>query len=388
MRLFKKKRTQNQQEDYLEELTVEELQAEPMEKETLEQKKQFVENCCDRITSANQRIEELKVEYQTVNAYLTDIQIIEDLPKDKAEQLLGYAKKVVVLDKDRRDFGRSMSKLSNRQYNQMKESEDNIQKVLKEMQEDEQYCQSVKTDMRILEGERTSLQYEKIDFNNRLYLLKGASKIGIIAFIVLIAVLLIINYGYHKDTSLFIYIIVGVAAIFTGGIFVLQDHARTNLRLTEIKMNRAIGLLNKMKLKYVNVVGRLEYEYEKNGVKSSYQLNKVWGMYLQIKKEHEVYKKASLRLMEAEDGLVGLLRKVNVKDANVWINQAYAIINQSDMDEIKSHLVKRRLKLKNSLDYNTDVIMKARDEIKELVINDKENAKELVGILDGYEEKL
>lgn len=388
MSLLKKRKQQFQQEDYLEELTVEEIQTEPMGVETLEQKKQSVENCCDRITSANLRIEELKVEYQTVNAYLNDIQIIENLPKNKAEELLKYAKKVVVLDKDRRDFGQSMSKLSNKQYNQMRESEDKIKTILKEMREDEQYCQSVKTDMRILEGERNSLEYEKVDMKNRLYLLNNASKIGILAFIVLVLVLLMVNYGFHKDTSLLLYITVGIATIFTGGIFILQDSTRTNLKLTEMKLNRAIGLLNKMKLKYVNVVGRLEYEYDKNGVKSAYQLNKVWGMYLQLKKEHEVYKKASVRLMEAEDGLVALLKNVNVKDANIWIAQAYAIVNKSDMQEIKTHLVNRRQRLKKSLDYNSDVIGKARAEIKEIVMSDKENAKELVGILDGYEEQL
>ena len=146
--------------------------------------------------------------------------------------------------------------------------------------------------------------------------------------------------------------------------------------------------LSKIKLKYVNIAGRLTYSYETHGVKCAYQLNKLWGAYLTLKKEHEVYNKASSRLADAEDELVQLLKNMNVKDQNVWISQAYAIINPSDMNEIKNHLMNRRNSLKKSLDYNTEVIGNAREEVKNIIMNDKENSTELMGILDAYEEKL
>lgn len=393
MGLFKKKRKEVLEEDYLDELEVvgfEEssriVKPEPMKVETLEQKKQTIENCCDRITSANSRINELKIEYQTVNAYLTDIQIIQDLPQNQSDKLMSLAKKVVVLDKDRRDFGRSMSKISDRQYSHMRECEDNIQDILKQMLEDEKYCESVKIDMKYLEGERAGLKYEIQEFKNRLYILKGASIIGITAFVVLLILFLVINYGFGKDTSMFIYALVGVSAVFATGVFYIQNQTTTELKMSEVKLNRAIGLLNKIKLKYVNIVGRLTYAYEKHGVKSAYQLNKIWGAYLTLKKEHEVYNRASNRLIDAEEELVDLLNKVNVKDSGVWVSQAYAIIKPEDMYEIKSHLLNRREKLKKSLDYNTDTIEKARNEIKTVILNNKEHATVLMGILDAYEE--
>lgn len=48
----------------------------------------------------------------------------------------------------------------------------------------------------------------------------------------------------------------------------------------------------------------------------------------------------------------------------------------------------RRNSLKKSLDYNTEVIGNAREEVKNIIMNDKENSTELMGILDAYEEKL
>lgn len=397
MGLFKRKKTEYHEEDFLDDLEISvqdftekdvNIKPEVMKADTLEQRKQTIENCCDRINSANSRINELKIEYQTVNSYLTDIKIIEDLPGEASDNLVSCAKKVVVLDKDRRDFGRSMSKLTNSQYSHMRECEDNITDILKEMAEDEKWCESVKTDMKYLEGEKAGLKFEIQALNDRLYLLNGASKIGIVAFVVLMIVFLVINYVYNKDTSLYIYTLIGVTVVFAGVVFFINHQSLTELKMSEVKLNRAIGLLNKVKLKYVNVVGRLTYSYEKHGVKSAYQLNKLWGTYLVLKKEHEVYNRASLRLVEAEDELEAILKRAGVKDTGVWVTQAYAIVSQSDMYEIKQHLMARRAKLKSSLDYNSETISNARDEIKEIVLGDKEHATELMGILDAYEERM
>lgn len=397
MGLFKRKKTEHHEEDFLDDLEISvqdftekdvNIKPEVMKADTLEQRKQTIENCCDRINSANSRINELKIEYQTVNSYLTDIKIIEDLPGEASDNLVSCAKKVVVLDKDRRDFGRSMSKLTNSQYSHMRECEDNITDILKEMAEDEKWCESVKTDMKYLEGEKAGLKFEIQALNDRLYLINGASKIGIVAFVVLMIVFLVINYVYNKDTSLYIYTLIGVTVVFAGVVFFINHQSLTELKMSEVKLNRAIGLLNKVKLKYVNVVGRLTYSYEKHGVKSAYQLNKLWGTYLVLKKEHEVYNRASLRLVEAEDELEAILKRAGVKDTGVWVTQAYAIVSQSDMYEIKQHLMARRAKLKSSLDYNSETISNARDEIKEIVLGDKEHATELMGILDAYEEKM
>ena len=37
------------------------------------------------------------------------------------------------------------------------------------------------------------------------------------------------------------------------------------------------------------------------------------------------------------------VRILGVKDANIWINQAYALFNQSDMEEIKENLSKKSI---------------------------------------------
>ena len=99
-----------------------------------------------------------------------------------------------------------------------------------------------------------------------------------------------------------------------------------------------------------------------------------------------MYNRASLRLIDAENELTKLVEEAGIKDVNIWINQAYALVDNRDMDEIKKHLSNRRDKLKGSLDYNSDTIEKSRNEIKNIILKDKKNAQELMDILDAYEE--
>lgn len=362
-----------------------EMTTEKPEVRTVDQKKDYIESCCDRIVTATKRIDELKVEYQAVNHYLNDIHLIENMPEQQGEQLLGYAKKVIVLEKDRRDFGRSMSKLTNRQYSHMRECEEDIGEILKNLADDEKYCETVKTDMRYLEGERAALIFEKKEMKNRLYIINGASKIGIVAFAVLFFFFLILGIGYGADISMLMYGLVAIAAIFIAVIFGMYNKTVYELKLAETRLNKAIAWLNKVKIKYVNVVSRLEYAYEKHGVKSAYQLNKLWATYLKLQKEHEVYNKASNRLIEAEEGLVALLKQMDIRDANVWISQAYAIVNRQEMEEIKTSLNKRKHKLKSSLDYNSDTVRKTQEEIKSVILGDKEHARELMAVMDAYD---
>lgn len=393
MGLFKKKdkdkRINKNESDFLDELDVtgfdeskSGITTEPMETDTLENKKQAVENCCDRIASANSRIVELKIEYQTVNSYLNDIQKIENLPKPQLDDIVEYAKRVVVLDKDRKDFGKSMSKLSDKQFRYMRDNEEEIPEIIKTMAEDEKYCESVKTDMKYLEGEKTGLQIEIREQKRIINSLTGISKFAIGSFIILMSILLVMGYGYEKNVTGAIYIVIAAAVIFTAVIFVIRNKADYEMKLAKIRMNRAIGLLNKIKIKYVNIAGKLSYTYEKYGVKSAYQLSKVWSSYLTLKKEREVYNKASARLIEAEDTLVDLLKKANVKDTGIWISQAYALFSKSDMDEIKDHLNKRRMKLKKSLDYNDKIMEDSKNEIKLIVLSNSEYADELMKILE------
>ena len=58
----------------------------------------------------------------------------------------------------------------------MHDNEEEIAEIIKSMAEDEKYCESVKTDMRYLEGEKAGLQIEIKEQKRIIRSLYGISK--------------------------------------------------------------------------------------------------------------------------------------------------------------------------------------------------------------------
>lgn len=193
-------------------------------------------------------------------------------------------------------------------------------------------------------------------------------------------------YGMNtgNDIDMMIYAIVAAAAVLVALIFGLHRKTLYDIRYTELKINRAITMLNKVKIKYVNVASRLEYEYEKYGVKSSVQLSRFWNQYLQENKRREVYKRTSEKLIDAEEDLVRELSKYNVKDPDIWIQQAYMLIDPAELDGLLHKLEKRRQKVKVTMDYNLDVIDKSKYAIQEFIDRNRKYAREIMNVIDSY----
>ena len=360
------------------------LAQEPLIVKSPEQRKQFVENNCEKIVESTKKIEETKKEYQLVNSYITDIQTIENLPDNNSDKVVSLAQKIMVLDKDRRDFGNSMSKMSDRQFNCLKDYGDDIKRVLKDLEDDEHYCQTVKSDMHHLQGEKSALLHERQEMNDRIHLVRGISKIAVIAYAALIVMCMVVQLNSDVVVTPYIYGILGMAAITVMVLFTMYSSAVRSIKMAELKLNKAISILNKTKLKYVNVQSRIDYMYEKFGIHSAYELNAMWGKYLQMCKEREVYRRASDKLIEAEEDLLEELKKYNVQDTEVWLQQVSALVDKKEMKKIKNNLCNRRKKLKATIEFNTSVIEKSTQAIRDMVSNDKEHAAEIMEIMDKY----
>lgn len=351
---------------------------------TPERRRKYVENYCEQMIEAENRLEEVKQEYQMVTSYLSDVQIIVGMPEDKKKEVVNLAKRIVVFENDREEYSRSNDKLTYAQYTFLDENSQNIREIMKQLEEDESYCRTVRTDMKYLEGEKMGLKMEKHELHNRLEALGGISKLGILAIFSLTFILILYQMTTGKNIDMMLYIIISAAIILVALVFGLHRKTIYDIRLTEAKINRAITMLNKVKIKYVNVASRLEYLYEKYGVKSSIQLGKMWNQYLHESKRREVYKKTSEKLLDAEEDLVALLKQLNVKDADIWIQQAYMIVDPAELDRLLHKLEKRRQKVKVTMDYNMDVIQKSKYAIEEFIMNNRKYAREIMEVVDSY----
>lgn len=349
-------------------------------------RKQYVENCCSQMVEAEKRIDEVKQEYHMVNAYITDVQIIDSLPKQQKIILENLAKRIIVFNNDREECGKSMGKLTGRQYSYISGNEDEIKEVINKLTEDEAYCQAVRTDMRYLEGEKLGLRLEQKDLNRRINSMARVAKISFTFFAALLFAIWVYYYYTNEDITYMIYVAVGAGIVFVAVIFGIHQRSLRDMKYVEVRLNKAITMLNKLKLKYVNVASRLEYMYEKYDIKSSRQLIKTWNAYVGEENKKKVYAKTSQKLLEAEESLVTQLKSLGIRDAEVWISQTDAIVDKGEMKKLKSKLEKRREKVKATLDYNMDVLEKSKTAIKDFMNNNKKYAREIADIVDSYNE--
>ena len=158
-----------------------------------------------------------------------------------------------------------------------------------------------------------------------------------------------------------------------GEFFVNQiEHAGTIIlsrtgNISEEKLNKAIGLLNKVKIKYINTTSCLEYTYEKFAVNNSMELEHIWHQYEEMKQREQKIRENIDKLSINNEKLIALLEKHEVEDPKIWLYQTVAILDQKEMVEIRHRLNVRRQKLRDRIDYNNQVKLDALFEIKKIL---------------------
>ena len=353
--------------------------------DTFDAKKTSVEHICEQMVICEQRIESAKKEYEAVNGYINDILAMENMEEPIKGNVEYYARRIITLREDKKSLKQHSTKIPESKYIYMQRHEDEIQEILKEMYEDEQESQRLKTDMHHIEGEKVALKGEKKDTIAKLNTLRSLAKIGVITAAVLLGILIWAQFNSKTDYTMWIYIVVIITLV--GGILITVNHheAVGFLRLTERKLNKAIGLMNKYKLLYVNVQSRIEYKYEVHGVKSSHELNDLWRLYINAKKEHEAFHLNSDNTFKSVEGLISELDKLNLYDSSVWPSQVDAIVDGRAMMQIRQTLNVRRQKLKESIQFNTTTLENCKSRIQNLIDKNPVIAKDILAILERYE---
>lgn len=355
---------------------------------THNEKKSYAERLCEQMIICSQRIESAKKEHQAVNDYINDIQIIENLEEPIKSSVEYYARRIITLREDKKSIREHSTKIPESKYIYMQHHEHEIQDILKSMYDDEQECQRLKTDMHHIEGEKVALKYEKRDAMKKLNTIRGLAKVGMGIVILVLGMLIAGMIASKKDMLLPIYGVIVAALVGASMIIVLNQRYTAEITLVDRKTNKAIGLMNKYKLLYVNVKSRLDYVYEVHDVKSSYELNDLWRLYINAKKEHEAFHLNADNTYKAIDGLIAELENAHIHDSSVWPSQVDAIIDGKNMNDIRHTLNIRKQKLRQSIDFNMSTMENSRNHLKKLIEKNPSMAKEILDILEKYEDKL
>lgn len=351
---------------------------------TNNEKKSYAERLCEQMAICSQKIESAKKEHQAVNDYINDINIIESLQEPAKSSVEYYARRIITLREDKKSIREHSTKIPESKYIYMQRHEHEIKDILKTMYDDEQECQRLKTDMHHIEGEKIALRYEKWDATSKLNVIRRLAKIGTVTVVLILGMLVAGMLASKQNMLLPIYGVVIVTLIGAAVIIVLNQRYTAELNLIDRKINKAIGLMNKYKLLYVNVKSRLDYEYEVHGVQNSYELNDLWRLYINARKEHEAFHLNADNTYKAIDGLIAELENAHIRDASVWPSQVDAIVDGKCMNDIRHTLNIRKQKLRQSIDFNMNTMDNSKLQIKKLVEKNPAMSKEILGMLEKY----
>ena len=316
--------------------------------------------------------------------HLNDIQLLDELEDEPRKLIAETAEDMSSLNRERVVSRNKKRRLSATKYAYYSAHEDELEDALRRLQNDEQYCQMVRKDLSMLEGEKMGLREDIENCVNRRHNVKNISIIGVVAIIAILIYMGVSGKIVPSGDNYLLTVMLFIMTVFIVFMFVLNRNAVYTMKLSEKKLNRAILLQNKVKIKYINTVNTIEYQYAKYGVKNSYDFANAYEMYLDDKKERERYARTTGMLGRATDQLTVILAGIGMHDAEIWQNQLEALYNPKEMVEVRHNLNVRRQKLRELIEFNIKKIDEAKKNIAEFAKDNPQYANDILEIASRY----
>ena len=346
------------------------------------EQKRYIHDCCEAVKDCEKQISIAKTEYTRVTEYLTDIQKIDRITGEDRASLLELCKRIRRLLQERNQYKNRTLTITERQVRRFDRYQDDLIDEIKKMYQNEMYQKAIDSDIRHLEAEKAYIRESQREIIERQDFLKKLAK-GISVLIGSLIVLFIILYFNLDSNMTYPYIgTLALAAVAAAVIFTESNKNRYEIAVSDKKYNKAVELLNRTKIKYVNNVSVLDYNREKFGVKNAADFENLWGEYCKTKEYERRFRENTEQLAKSNDSLQRLLDSHGVNDTEVWLVQTYAILDDREMVEIRHDLNQRRQKLREQIQYNTDTKTEYEQHIREVVENSEFGQEILKEVLD------
>ncbi len=345
----------------------------------------YVLDSCEQLIESARELDETKKEYDTVTNYLKDIELLMELNEEKLGPIQKIAEQIGTLDQTKNEYLNTSKKISDAQFLMMEQQEADIPDAIRRLQTNETYQATVKSDMSYLEGEKLQWTMCLSQLTHEKKLLRNASLLLFSAFVLVMVLLLVLQFGFSVDIT-WGWIITAICAVCGAAfIFIRYQNDSVGIVRAKQKANRAIELLNKTKLKYVNITNAVDYARETYHVKNAKEFEYQWEQYLEAVKEKKRYQRTNDELAFCKRKLHGLLLELGLYDASVWPEQSYALLSHSELSERKHNLLVRRQKLRARMQYNNDTMQNERariDRLMELHPEHEEAIREMLRSVD------
>ena len=350
------------------------------------QAKNYVVDLCKQMIQASKDIEDNRSEYQLVTKYLNDIQIIEDLTDEEKKPIAECASHVCKLEKQRTDYLQTERRLTESQYAQMQEEEENIPGVIKRLKENETDLDTSKRNMAVIEGKKLEWSMQRSAAVKNQKIMRTAACYLFVIFLTFMALCGILSWYFVIDLQL-VMTIIAIAAVLAGAFILIryQDSSHC-VRQMDVNRNHAITVENHVKIRYVNTKNAVDYTCEKYHVRNAKELEYFYGQYLDEARERENFRKTSSDLEYYTRKLLQYLNRLRMYDTRVWLTHANAIVDSREMVELKHELIKRRQKIRSRVEKSVNSIREMKGEAYKNLSKMGDDAYQVEQILRKIEE--
>ncbi len=350
-------------------------------------RQRYVTSLLEQIADAEKQIESYKEEYNTVNRYLQDMEDLEFIAGEDKESLHEHARAIHLLEADKHKYEEKKQRLSDADFAKMERLEDDTDEGVKKLREAEEYQQAIRSDLTRLENEKQACLFRKQEAAAAMENLRGMALICTVALFACMGMLLFMQFALEMKTQVGYILTAAVAAIALTAIYMKYIEAVSERKRSSNSLNKVILLQNRVKIRYVNNTNLLDYLYMKFEIKSAKDLAAMWEQYLSEKEERARIKETMKELSFSQEQLVRLLRKYRLHDPMIWLHQTEAILNPKEMVEVRHALITRRQKLRKQMEFNTQNAEQAQQQVRELVGEYPQYAKEILQMVSDYEQR-
>lgn len=346
----------------------------------------FVRENCQAIDENERQIAETKKEYENVTSELMDIQCIEMASEKK--EITDTCKSIVALTSERNKFKDRNFTISDAQMRKFQMfDDDELVDEIKKMYNAESYQSAIESDIENLKKEKENLYAQRKEIVAKQNTIKKMTKVLAVLIFSLIVLLVVIFYALKADMTLPYLGVVFLAGVSAAALIYESSKNRRDVIVAEKKINKAVTLLNKVKIKYINNINMLDYNCKKYDVKNAKDFEQKWSEYCKMREYEKKFRENTEKLNENSENLLLMLKDAGVVDTDIWLNRCVALADPKEMVEIRHELNQRRQMLREQIEDYEQMKENIIKQLDQMISAYSDVRGELIGIIKDFNEK-
>lgn len=343
-----------------------------------------IANVCQRFIDATYHIEDLRVEYESVSNYFEDTQRIEQMPENLRGELNDIAAKIEFLERNQEEYKQLRSNLSEDKYRIMARYEKEVPALMRQLVDLETRMTAIQRDMQYLEGEKDTQDFyaeEAEDHQRQLRSIAiSVAGMGVVTFIAFFWLAYMYSFEMQIPGMITLFVITLVFVL----LYLRYRHEEYEIKMAQNRKKRAVSLLNKVKIKYVNNKSTLDFIYEKYQIRSLRELEHIWEQYTILVQETKKFHQRIGDMRVYVDEMEKLLRDVGVLDPYIWSQQTAALLDNREMVEVKHELNMRRQAVRAKMEENESIKQESLLIMKGMVLKEPALMDTIRDLLSAY----